>query len=180
MDAEKGCKSNRLEKRRAIHTSTANDTMKRLIPLTLLILSIAAAAQADERYGKQKVIYHVNFDDLATQVATLANIQNHINAVGAENLELKVVMHGDGVSLLLEPDALKDTKMKAANATDEIQAKISGLKDQGIKFEICANTLKGRSVPMDALYDVSESDIVPSGVAELARLQQLGYAYIKP
>jgi hypothetical protein len=61
-----------------------------------------------------------------------------------------------------------------------MQAKISGLKGQGVKFEICANTLKGRNVPMDALYDTSEADIVPSGVAELSRLQQLGYTYIKP
>jgi len=30
------------------------------------------------------------------------------------------------------------------------------------------------------LYDVDEGDIVPSGVAELARLQAMGYAYIKP
>lgn len=154
--------------------------MKRLILLTLLLAPLAFAAQADDRYGHQKVVYHMNVDDPAIQAATLANIQNHINAVGAENLELKVVMHGDGVSLLLEPDALKRTKMKAANATDAVQAKISGLKDQGVKFEICANTLKGRDVPMDALYDTDEADIVPSGVAELARLQQLGYAYIKP
>ncbi len=154
--------------------------MKQLILSTLLLVLAAAAAQADERYGKQKVVYHMNVDDPATQAATMGNIQNHINAVGAENIELKVVMHGDGISLVLEPDALAGTKMKAANATDEMQAKISGLKDQGVKFEICANTLKGRNVPMDGLYDTSEADIVPSGVAELSRLQQLGYTYIKP
>ena len=116
----------------------------------------------------------------ATQKAALGNIQNHINAVGAENIEVKVVMHGDGISLLMEPDALEGTKMKAANATPDQQAKISGLKDQGVTFEICANTLKGREVSMDALYDAEESDIVPSGVAELSRLQQMGYTYIKP
>jgi intracellular sulfur oxidation DsrE/DsrF family protein len=151
--------------------------------LTLLILPLvlaAVAVQADDRYGKQKVVYHINTDDPATQAAALGNIQNHINAVGAENLELKVVMHGDGVSLVLEPSALAGTKMKAANATEEMEAKISGLKGQGVKFEICANTLKGRNVPMDAIYDTSEADIVPSGVAEITRLQQLGYTYIKP
>jgi hypothetical protein len=148
--------------------------------LTFSLVLAAMAVQADDRYGKQKVVYHINMDDPATQAAALGNIQNHINAVGAENLELKVVMHGDGVSLVLEPDALAGTKMKAANATDEMQARISGLKNQGVKFEICANTLKGRNVPMDALYDTSEADIVPSGVADLSRLQQLGYTYIKP
>ncbi len=153
--------------------------MNKLLLLTLLVLPIAAA-QADDRYGKQKAVYHMNVDDAQTQTATLGNIQNHINAVGSENIEVKVVMHGDGVSLVMEPDALKGTKMKAANATPEIQAKISGLKQQGVKFEICANTLKGRNVPMNALYDTDEADIVPSGVAELSRLQQMGYTYIKP
>ena len=153
--------------------------MNRLFLLTLLVLTIGAA-QADDRYGKQKVVYHMNVDDAQTQTATLGNIQNHINAVGSENIDVKLVMHGDGVSLVMEPDALKGTKMKAANATPEMQAKLSGLKQQGVKFEICANTLKGRNVPMDALYDANEADIVPSGVAELSRLQQMGYTYIKP
>ena len=151
------------------------------IAATLLILPLALGiAEADERYGKQKVVYHVNFDDAKTQKAALGNIQNHINAVGAENIEVKVVMHGDGLSLVMEPDALEGTKMKAANATPEQQAKISDLKGQGVTFEICANTLKGRQVPMDALYDADEADIVPSGVAELSRLQQMGYTYVKP
>jgi intracellular sulfur oxidation DsrE/DsrF family protein len=30
------------------------------------------------------------------------------------------------------------------------------------------------------LYDVDKADIVPSGVAELAKLQAEGYTYIKP
>jgi uncharacterized protein len=153
--------------------------MNKLVLLTLLAFTLGLA-QADDRYGKQKVVYHVNFDDAQTQTATLANIQNHINAVGAENIEVKVVMHGDGISLVMEPDALKGTKMKAANATPEMEAKISGLKQQGVKFEICANTLKGRNVPVNALYDTDDADIVPSGVAELSRLQQMGYTYIKP
>ena len=153
--------------------------MNRLFLLTLLVLTIGAA-QADDRYGRQKVVYHMNVDDAQTQTATLGNVQNHINAVGSENIEVKIVMHGDGISLVMEPDALKGTKMKAANATPEMQAKLSGLKQQGVKFEICANTLKGRNVPMDALYDADEADIVPSGVAELSRLQQMGYTYIKP
>jgi intracellular sulfur oxidation DsrE/DsrF family protein len=62
-------------------------------------------------------------------------------SVGAGNIDLKVVLHGDGLSLLLYPDALKETKMKEANATDEMQARIAGLKQQGVQFDVCANTL---------------------------------------
>jgi intracellular sulfur oxidation DsrE/DsrF family protein len=132
------------------------------------------------RYAKQKVVYHINYYDPKKQAGALRNIQNHINAVGAENLDLKVVLHGNGVALLLEPDGLEGTKMKEANATDEMQARISGLKDQGVSFNICANTLKGRKVDTADLYDFSEADVVPSGVAELAHLQAEGYTYIKP
>ena len=87
--------------------------------LTVLALLFTAHVQADERYGKQKVVYHINYDDPDTQAGALRNIQNHINAVGKENLDLKVVMHGAGLSLLLTPDMLANTKMKYANATAE-------------------------------------------------------------
>ncbi|MEL0586219.1 MAG: DsrE family protein [Candidatus Thiodiazotropha sp. (ex. Lucinoma kazani)] len=143
----------------------------------MLVVSVAMAGS----YGKQKVVYHINYDNPKTQAGALRNIQNHINAVGAENLELKVVLHGKGVSLLLEPDSVMETKLALGNATDEIQAKISGLKEQGVGFHVCANTLKGKKVILtEHLYDTSESDVVPSGVAELAKLQAEGYTYIKP
>lgn len=73
----------------------------------MLVVSVAMAGS----YGKQKVVYHINYDNPKTQAGALRNIQNHINAVGAENLELKVVLHGKGVSLLLEPDAAMETKL---------------------------------------------------------------------
>lgn len=149
--------------------------------LTMLAVLATAQVQADERYGKQKVVYHINYDDPGAQASALRNIQNHINAVGKENLDLQVVMHGNGLSLLLSPEALADTKMNKGNATDQVQAKIAVLKDQGVGFQVCGNTLKGKHIDFRRdLYDVDEADIVPSGVAELARLQQLGYAYIKP
>ncbi len=137
-------------------------------------------ASLPSHYGKQKVVYHINSYGAKGQQAALRNIQNHINAVGAANLDLKVVMHGDGVSLVLPPDAVQGTKMKEGNADQEMEARISGLKDQGVKFEICANTLKGRKVELADLYDSTDEDVVPSGVAELAHLQSMGYTYIKP
>ena len=147
-----------------------------------MCLLMVATVQASERYGKQKVVYHINYDNPKQQAGALRNIQNHINAVGAENLDLKVVLHGNGLALLLEPDSLeKLKKFKYANADDTMTAKIDGLKNQGIEFNVCENTVKGRKVDVDTdLYNVEKKDIVPSGVAEVARLQQMGYAYVKP
>ncbi len=152
-----------------------------LLLAAFLALGTATTALAeDSGYDKQKVVYHVNYYGPKEQTAALRNVQNHINAVGAENLELRVVLHGNGVAMLMYPDALEGTKMKEANANDEMQARIAGLKEQGVSFNVCANTLKGRNVPMDALYDTDQADIVPSGVAELAKLQGKGFTYIKP
>lgn len=158
--------------------------MKHMITAAALLFAatfISTTAIAEGYQIKQKVVYHINYDDPKAQAGALRNIQNHINAVGAENLDLKVVMHGNGLSLLLEPDELANVpKMKQANATPEMMVKIDGLQGQGVRFNVCANTLKGKKISLDQLHGADESSIVPSGVAELAHLQAQGYAYIKP
>jgi intracellular sulfur oxidation DsrE/DsrF family protein len=153
-----------------------------LLGLCLAVGLYSSQALAANGYSKQKVVYHINYDNPKKQAGALRNIQNHINAVGAENLDLKVVLHGNGLALLLEPDALpRVPKFKHANANEKMAAKIDGLKAQGVAFNVCANTVRGRKVDLETdLYNVEQGDIVPSGVAELAKLQGEGYVYIKP
>ena len=148
--------------------------MLMLMSLVLAAFMLASpAADANERYGRQKVVYHINYnggEGLKKYRGALRNIQNHINAVGADNLEVRVILHGNGVNLLRA--ALKDDRLKTA---------IGSLKSQDVDFKVCANTLRGRKINPDTdLFEVFKEDIVPSGVAELARLQLMGYAYIKP
>lgn len=128
--------------------------------------------------GQQKVVYHINYNDEHLLKAALGNIKNHINAVCGDmdaaacknKLDIKVVLHGDGVDML-----------KQANTNLDLQQKVINLKQQGVDFDVCNNTLKGRKINYKTdLFDVSDKDIVPSGVAELANLQQKGYVYIKP
>jgi intracellular sulfur oxidation DsrE/DsrF family protein len=141
---------------------------------TLAIVGLlASGASAGERYGQQKVVYHINYDggdgDKKYRGA-MRNIQNHINAVGAENMDIKVVLHGNGLGLLVN-----------AKSNDQLEGAVASLKSQDVAFHVCNNTLKGRKISYDKdLFDVYEEDIVPSGVAELSRLQQMGYTYIKP
>mgnify|MGYP001809731354 CR=1 FL=1 len=133
----------------------------------------AEASMSQSYYGTQKVVYHINGEaganDRAYMIA-LTNVQNHINAVGANNITLKVIMHGAGVNLL-----------KDAKDNMDLQAKVLNLKEQKVAFLVCNNTLKGQHIDAERdLYDVDKADIVPSGVAELSRLQMQGYTYIHP
>ncbi len=144
-----------------------------MIAALMALAFVAADASAGERYGEQKVVYHINYvggDADKKYVGALRNIQNHINAVGAENMDIKVVLHGNGLGLL-----------KSAMTNDKLQGAVASLKSQDVAFNVCANTLKGRKISYENdLFDVFEDDIVPSGVAELSHLQQQGYTYIKP
>lgn len=138
------------------------------------LAAVGTAQAADEsRYGKQKVVYHINYDGGEggkKYFGALRNIQNHINAVGKDNIEVKVVMHGNGLGLL-----------KQAKDDLKLQGNVTNLKTQNVTFDVCSNTLKGRKIDKDKdLFEVYDEDIVPSGVAEVSRLQQMGYTYIKP
>lgn len=144
-----------------------------LVAAALLVTAVAPGAFADSRYGKQKVVYHINVaggEGNVGYIKALKNIQNHINAVGKDNIEVKVVMHGEGL------DVLKNA------ATDlKLQGEVTNLKNQHVAFAVCANTLKSRNIDPDKdLFEVNKEDIVPSGVAELSYLQGKGYTYIKP
>lgn len=134
---------------------------------------LAGNAHANERYGKQKVVYHINYNGGEKDKlyrGAMRNIQNHINAVGADNMDIKIVLHGNGLGLLA-----------SAKTNELLQSQVLELKGQNVEVHVCNNTLKGRKISYEKdLFDVFEEDIVPSGVAELSHLQQMGYTYIKP
>ncbi len=144
--------------------------MRKVVPLVLLgLLALGATGCATTSQEKLKAVYHVNSDDPMVLKAALGNIQNHINAIGKDKADIKVVMHGNGLAML-----------KLAKTDEDVKTTIDKLKFQGVAFNVCGNTLKAKKIDKGDLYDVSDKDIVPSGVAEIAILQSKGYAYIKP
>jgi intracellular sulfur oxidation DsrE/DsrF family protein len=98
----------------------------------------------------------------------LHHIAAHIKATDGK-VEIRVVNFASGVQMLIM--AREDT---------ELAGQIDDLRKQGVRFLICHNTLEGMKLTVADLYKVPESDVVPSGVAEIARLQGLGFVYIHP
>lgn len=145
----------------------------KLFSTLLLALSFAfstTAAQANSGYAKQKVVYHVNYNDAKRSIGAMRNAQNHINALGEGNFEIQFVLHGNGVELL----------RSVANSNSDAAGRVDSLRAQGVEFKICANTLKGRNIALEDLYFADDSDVVPSGVAEIGKLQQEGFVYLRP
>jgi intracellular sulfur oxidation DsrE/DsrF family protein len=115
-----------------------------------------------------KVVYHVN-TGIETTAAILNNVRNHLNADATA--QITVVTHGPGIDFLLE--GAKDSKGR------EFSGVVGDLASKGVQFRVCNNTLEVRKI--DASKVLMEAKIVPSGVAEVARLQaKEGYVYLKP
>lgn len=149
--------------------------MKILTSISVLIFSVlvsitSAFASDSSGYEKQQAVYHVNYYDTKRSIGAMRNAQNHINALGEGNHEIRFVLHGDGVELL----------RKVTQESDKAVELIDSLRNQGVKFNICNNTLVGRKIALEDLYFADASDVVPSGVAEIGKLQQQGFVYLRP
>ena len=56
---------------------------------------------------------------------------------------------------------------------------VSELASKGVEFRVCNNTLVSRKISADKL--LLEAKVVPSGVAEVAKLQaKEGFVYLRP
>jgi intracellular sulfur oxidation DsrE/DsrF family protein len=136
---------------------------KALIAIAFALTTAVAAAQ-----DIVKVVYHVN-TGVETAAVILNNINNELNASPSD--KIVVVTHGPGIDFLLS-DA-KDSKGR------EFSGQVSALASRGVDFRVCNNTLETRKI--DPAKLLMETKIVPSGVAEVARLQaREGFVYLKP
>jgi len=85
--------------------------------------------------------------------------------------KIVVVAHAQGVDFLM-----KDVKDRNGNKYEDL---VEQLRNRGVQFDVCEITLRNRKLAREQF--ISYSKFVPSGVAEITRLQQHeGYAYLKP
>jgi len=138
------------------------------IALASLPLAVTAQTIAKDTVGPDKVVYHVN-DSEGQAVAALRNIGNHLEV--NPQARIVVVMHARGVDFLF-----KGAKDKNGNP---FETAVEQLKLRGVRFDVCEITLRNRKLTKDQF--IEDATFVPSGVAEITRLQQReGYAYLRP
>lgn len=133
------------------------------------VLGVSAPALAQAAPAQPiKVVYHMS-DGIAQAARAVNNIRNHLAA--DPTAKIVVVTHGPGIDFLLE-GATSQPGQSFAGAIGDLAAK-------GVEFLVCNNTLVARKI--DASKVAMEARVVPSGVAEVARLQaREGFVYLRP
>lgn len=149
-------------------------TLLGLVATSAFAAGPAKNGKAKNGYDKQKVVYHIN--NIHTATGALRNAKNHLNALGDKNIEMIVVTHSSGAFAMV--DGAMGKKNKKTGKVYNFSDTIASLANRGVKFTICANTIRGKKINKNLINENAE--VIPSGVAEVAYLQQKGYLYVKP
>ena len=91
----------------------------------------------------------------------------------AGNLAEDDTVEMDDIVVLAQAEGI-DPLTTDGYGADEVES----LLDRGVVFEACSNTMEMMDLEESDLHDGVET--VSSGVGELTRLQDDGYAYIRP
>ncbi len=135
----------------------------------LAVLAGAAAALAGQRPGsaqakKYRAVFDLTADTPERWDAALRNVENLKRALGAENVEAQVVVHGKAYPLLQKTNT-------------GMEERLHSLQKGGVRLSLCRNTMKRFNVEAESLFPFA--DTVDAAVAELVRKQHEGWAYIK-
>ena len=113
-----------------------------------------------------KVVMHLDWDQMDVLEMGLGNIRNLLKDIPAQEADVRFVANGKAVALFRK------------DRFGEHQAVIRELSAQGVHFCLCRIALGKQNIgPADL---VAGCEIIPAGMVELIRLQQEGFAYIKP
>jgi intracellular sulfur oxidation DsrE/DsrF family protein len=140
----------------------------RFLLAILVFVTGVACAQSNTPVGEDKVVYHLG-SGLEQASDGLRNIRNHLEV--NPKAKIVVVAHARGVDYLM-----KGAKDPNGNP---YETAVEQLKLQGVRFDVCEITLRNRKLKKDQF--IADATWVPSGVAEITRLQaREGYAYLRP
>lgn len=111
-----------------------------------------------------KAVFQVSDADPMKWNLALNNAKNVQDDLGAEAVELEIVVYGPGIGML--------------KADSPVAQRIAAALKNGVKVVACENTMKAQKLGYtDMLPNIG---YVPAGVVELMKKQQAGYAYIRP
>ena len=132
------------------------------------ILLVFAFANTQNISAQKKAEHNIVFqftngNDTLQQKAFVKQLENITEYWPQANY--KVVIYNQGVELVFVTNNVYRNRLLA-------------LKQKGIQFVVCENTLKNRKITKESLQqDIVE--YVPAGIAEIVLKQEKGWSYIK-
>ena len=125
------------------------------------ILPVAARAQA--QVVRNRALFQVTDNDPARWNMILNNMTNLKEGVGSEGVEVELIAYGPGILML--------------KADSPVKHRIADAMKSGVHVNACQNTMDGMKLtPADTQPAIG---YVPSGVVEVMKKQQQGWAYIR-
>jgi uncharacterized protein len=113
-----------------------------------------------------KVMFHLDWDQAEPLLMALNNVTNLWKEVPAAETSVCFVANGPAVNLFR-----KDRAVHYLSTIEE-------LHKNGARFLVCRNSLLNLGITLEDL--IKQCERVPAGILEVIRLQQDGYAYVKP
>ena len=127
------------------------------------LVAVALPAAAQSQPAKNRALFQITDNDPARWNLILNNMANLRDGVGSEGAEIELVAYGPGLLMLKADSPVKERLAEALKS--------------GVKINACQQTMRGmKFVPGDMVPDIG---YVPSGVVEVMRKQQQGWAYIR-
>lgn len=113
--------------------------------------------------GERGVVVHLDEDGDDKYRAVLRNVANLVTDLGGQ-ATVELVTHGPGIGVCLADSLLAED--------------LQDLIGRGVVAAACEHTIDARGIARERL--AAGVVTVPSGMAELVRRQQKGWAYVRP
>ena len=108
-----------------------------------------------------KAVIQLSASNTKTQKSLITQLNNIKNAI--EHIEIEVVVHGDGLTLLYLENKYNEQLKK--------------LHEQDVHFLVCQNTLLAKQITTESLLPFC--NVIPSALAHIIVRQSEGWSYIK-
>jgi uncharacterized protein len=139
--------------------------MKRTVLILAALIFVIAFAAVSQTPGtpKHKVVFQLTEEKGQAWDMLIGHVENLQAAFAKDGSEVEVVFFGPGLTMLLKTNTTYEAPLKK-------------LAESGVKLAACQNAMRFMKVKTEDLFPFASE--VDAGVAELARKQEAGWAYI--
>lgn len=129
--------------------------------------SSPADAESDKPFAEHHLALQLSDRDPAKQALVISVAYNLLKYYGPDKIAIEVVAFGPGIDLL-----------RAGSAN---RAKVDSLIAQGVRFDVCMNTVETIERETGKPVDLNPKAVkVQAGVAQILLLTEKGYTLVRP